>query len=200
MASGAPAPAHPARHRTTIQSAQNLRRVVEIYLSATPVSSAAQFTLLPASINTKNTAARPAFDGGAHIGAAVATVPDQHVCAAALRALYGVRPAPPKSSPPGNRQLRCAPSANRAATASCESRTMRSSGRLRGKPVRSVSRQSSARTVPIPVRMASGWWRSLCTWARAVSLVIQPRLSSGAAILPSSVSAVFSVTSGRRCA
>src|ERR1035441_2923380 len=49
----------------------------------------------------------------------------------------------------------------------------------------------------MPVRMASLSWRTSCTWARARSLVIQPRLSSGAEILPSSVMAVFSVTSGR---
>ena len=40
-------------------------------------------------------------------------------------------------------------------------------------------------------------WRTCCTWARARSEVIQPELSSGAAILPSSVMADFSVTSGR---
>ena len=55
---------------------------------------------------------------------------------------------------------------------SSESSTMRSSGRLRSSPVRSVKRQSSASTVPIPVRIASEWWRKVCTWARAVSLVI----------------------------
>ena len=75
--------------------------------------------------------------------------------------------------------------------------TMRRSGRQRGWPVRSLSRQSSASTVPMPVRMASLSWRSSCTWARARSLVIQPRLSSGAEILPSSVMAVLRVTRGR---
>ena len=56
---------------------------------------------------------------------------------------------------------------------------MRSSGRLRSRPVRSVSRQSSASTVPMPVRMASESWRSCCTCARARSLVIQPRVVFG---------------------
>ena len=79
---------------------------------------------------------------------------------------------------------------------SCESITMRSSGRERGRPERSVSRQSSASTVPIPVRIASCSCRSCCTCARAFSLVIHPRLSSGAEIFPSSVIAAFSVTSG----
>ena len=49
----------------------------------------------------------------------------------------------------------------------------------------------------MPVRIASALWRICWTCARARSLVIQPVLSSGAAILPSSVSAAFSVTSGR---
>ncbi len=79
---------------------------------------------------------------------------------------------------------------------SVESATIRSRGRLRSIPVRSVSRQSSERTVPMPVRIASALWRISCTCARARSLVIQPELSSGAAILPSRVSAAFNVTSG----
>ncbi len=73
---------------------------------------------------------------------------------------------------------------------------MRSSGRARSRPLRSVSRQSSPSTVLMPVSIASCSWRTSCTCARARSLVIQPVLSSGAAILPSSVSADFSVTSG----
>ena len=59
-----------------------------------------------------------------------------------------------------------------------------------------MSRQSSSSTVPKPVRMASEKWRTCCTSARAMSLVIQPTLSCGAAILPSSVRAAFTVTSG----
>ena len=74
---------------------------------------------------------------------------------------------------------------------------MRSSGRLRSRPVRSVSRQSSASTVPMPVRIASERWRTCWTWARATWLVIQPWLSSGAEIFPSKVTAAFRVTSGR---
>ena len=49
----------------------------------------------------------------------------------------------------------------------------------------------------MPVRIASASWRSCCTCARARSLVIQPRLSSGAAIFPSRVRAALRVTSGR---
>ena len=41
-------------------------------------------------------------------------------------------------------------------TRRCESRTTRSSGRRRGRPVRSVSCGLSARTVPMPVSRASG--------------------------------------------
>ena len=78
-----------------------------------------------------------------------------------------------------------------------ESRTIRRRGRLRSSPVRSVRRQSSASTVPMPVRIASEWWRRVWTWARAGSLVIQPWLSSGAPIFPSNVTAALTVTSGR---
>ena len=53
------------------------------------------------------------------------------------------------------------------------SRTMRRSGRRRGRPVRSVSEGLSARRVPMPVRMASLLWRSCCTSARAASPVSQ---------------------------
>ena len=90
-----------------------------------------------------------------------------------------------------------------------ESRITRSSGRRRGRPVRSVSSGSSAMIVPTPTMMASLAWRIWCTCARAASLVIQPplaaseprlarrhRLRGGGAILPSSVIAVFSVTNG----
>ena len=91
-----------------------------------------------------------------------------------------------------------------------ESTITRNSGRRRGLPERSVSKGSSAIIVPTPTIRASLAWRSSCTWARAVSLVIHPPVgppdppdpkaapdwTGGGAILPSSVIPAFNVTSG----
>ena len=165
--------------------------------SATPPSSAAQLTLLPASIiSDRYLRAARASHHGVQVGLAAGLVRDQHLDAALLERLAAC-----------GRRDRGADHQHVAAAAfhhrecsgrrNCESSTMRSSGRERSRPLRSVSRQSSARTVPMPVRIASCRCRICCTCARACSEVIQPELSSGAAILPSSVSADLSVTSGR---
>ncbi len=73
----------------------------------------------------------------------------------------------------------------------------RRSGRRRGSPVRSLMRGLSARTVPMPVRIASASWRRRWTASRDCWLVIQVTLPAFCAIWPSRVSAVFKVTSGR---
>ena len=166
----APPPPDPAGQRQRFQPAQNLRRRSRRRsCPRTPDSSADQFTLLPASIiSDRYFSLRPA------------TRPRR----AGRRVRRGRRtPAPrrrgfpaPCAAPADAAEVvttstssvaRCAPSSNPSGRRSCESSTMRSSGRLRGRPVRSVSRQSSASTVPMPVRIASRSWRSCCTCARA---------------------------------
>ena len=98
--------------------------------------------------------------------------------------------------------LRCGRAWSRVACGGALSRTTRRSGRRRGRLVRSVSEGLSARTVPMPVRMASEAWRRSWTSARAAVPVSQcgavaVRAEGGGASLPSTESAALRVTKGR---
>ena len=62
---------------------------------------------------------------------------------------------------------------------------------------RTVSVGLSVRTVPAPTRIASLSARSWCTSARASGLVIHFDVPSAAAVFPSSVAAILTITQGR---
>ncbi len=128
-----------------------------------PASSAAQFSLLPDSIiNDRYCSPRQICRQPGQIRAAARTVEHQHAHAAIFQ-----RAAPFLGRGRGgdHRHIVVALATMRESSGmrSVESATMRSSGRLRSSPVRSVSRQSSASTVPMPVRIASALCRICCT-------------------------------------
>ena len=171
------ASAHPAHHRQRLHAAQNLRRVVEEDLVHDPRLPARPSSLC-CRIRSSATGSARGPDTpplGVDIGPAVRSV----AAPAPGRRARSKLPCAVRGAPADVvTTSRSSPSAlatifDSSGSRNVESSTIRSSGRLRSRPVRSVSSRSSDSTVPMPVRIASEMCR-ICLHMRPRPLAGDP--------------------------